>query len=264
MMFQNWDYSQPLKSKMVDKYDGMGIGIENRENAIEDEADERYERGLALGDPETAPLRVVALHKEGSGASSFMLKCIYNEFDEEVYDNKLLQWDHHQMQYKYEWEQEDGKPETLTSETLRISIFDQTGFDDSQTKDDMNERIGETMGYANVVLLMYSVTDKSSFEGDFSIKDIKIYLDQQLAKSSQKKIAILVATKADLSDERKISSQDGQKLADQWRIPFIEISNSAGTNMRELIEKMCEINKKEPNGVNYPPPPINSGCCVIL
>ena len=263
-MMGNWDYSQPFKSKMVDKYDGMGIGIENAENVIADEEDARYDRGIALGDPETAPLRLVAFHKAESGASSFMLKCIYNEFSEETHDHKLLQWDHHQMQYKYEWEKEDGKPETLTSENLRISVFDITGFDNSQTKNDMNERIGQTMSYSNVILLMYSVTDKSSFDGDFSVKDIKLYLDQQLTKLGQRKIVILVATKCDLDAERKISVEQGQKLAAEWRVPFLEISNSKGTNMGQLVEKMCEIHKKAPGGTNYPPPPVNSGCCTIL
>ena len=248
----------------MDKYDGMGIGIENKDNVIADEEDARYDAGIALGDPETAPLRIVALHSADAGGSSFILKCIYNEFDEETYDNKLLQCgDQHQMQYKYEYELEDDKPETLTSETLRLSVFDMKGFDNSQTKNEMNERIGQIMQYSNTVLLMYSIEDKSSFDGDFSIKAIKQIFDEELQKVSGKKICILVGTKCD-SEDRKISIDSGEKLGQEWKIPFIEISSKTGVNMKQLIEKICEIHKKYPNGTNYPPPPENSGCCIIL
>ncbi len=79
------------------------------------------------------------------------------------------------MQYKYEYQTDDKNEETLTSETLRMSVFDLCGFDNSQSKSDMSERIGEVLKYSNVVLLMYSVDDKSSFSGDYSIADIKLY-----------------------------------------------------------------------------------------
>merc|ERR1719461_682041 len=142
-MFQNYDYSQPLP-RQSDKYDGMGIGIENKENVIHDEADARYDRGIALGDIETAPLRIVILHKSESGASSLLLKAIYNEFSEDTYDNQLLQWDQHQFQYKFEYQVDEYKEETLTSETLRIAIFDFNGLDDSQSEESIAERIKES------------------------------------------------------------------------------------------------------------------------
>jgi len=263
MMFQNYDYTQPLRKKrLTDKYDGMGIGIENQHNVIKDKADARYEQQKRLGDPATAPLRIVVLHKSECGASSFMLKVIYNEFSEETYDNRLLQWDQHQFQYKYQYQVDDDKEETLTSETLRISVFDAAGFDDSQSKENMNERIGDILNEQNVVLLMYSVADRNSFEGDFSIQDIKTYLDHQLNRLGQKKIVILVATKSDL--DRKVSTANGQQLADQWKVPFVEISNCTGSNIKKLIDEMCYIHKKHPEGVNYPPPANNGGCCLIL
>lgn len=264
-MFQNYDYTSPLPRRS-DKYDGMGIGIENKENVIEDEPDARYDKNKALGDVATAPLRIVILHKSESGASSFLLKTIYNEFSEETYDNPLLQWDHHQFEYKFEYKLDENKEETLTAEKLRLSIFDFNGLDNSQSEDSIAERIKESIDLPNVVLFMYSVDDRSSFEGDYSIQYIQPMVDICLSATKQRKIALLVGSKSDIpTTERKVSTSTGQQLADEWRMPFVEISSKNGSGIKELIEKICYIHKKNKDGVNYPPPDIQSGgCCILL
>ena len=121
---------------------------------IQDVHNVRYERGMALGDPSTAPLRIVILHAAESGGSSFILRSIYNEFTEETENNDLLSYDEHQMQYEYQYRENEQDEETLKSDTLRISMFDLRGFDDSATTEEIEERISQIMAYSNVVLLM--------------------------------------------------------------------------------------------------------------
>lgn len=230
---------------------------------IQDVHDVRYERGMALGDPGTAPLRVVTFHAAESGGSSFILRSVYNEFTEETDSHDLLSYDEHQMQYEYQYRDDEQDEETLKSDTLRISMFDLRGFDDSATAEEIEERVSQTMAYSNVVLLMYSVDNLSSFEGDYGIQTVKTLFDRQIRDLGQRKIVMLVGTKADLYVQRAVSREDGQGLADKYQIPFYEVSSRNGVGLREVIEEICCIHKKEVDGTNYPPP-AKSSCCHIL
>eukprot|EP01083_Nonionella_stella_P046546 124613_1 len=237
-MIQNYDYTQPLPTK-EDVYDGMKPY--DGQHGVKEEADERYSAGIALGTPESAELRVSCLGFGGCGASSLMLKCAYNESinDDEDCNSKLLQWDHHQFQYKYE------------EEDVRISFCDLRGFDSAISKKQMTEMIDNTLSYSNVILLLYSIDSRSSFEGDYSVQDIKQYMDERLSVAGSK-IVLLVATKCDLSsEERCVSSSEGESLGNAWEIPFFETSSKSGANMSALLDQICDIFKYDCGG-NYP------------
>eukprot|EP01083_Nonionella_stella_P193879 715509_1 len=135
-MFQNYSYDGTLKQIAKDKNDNdtsnkSGAGydefenvLQNQENILQDTPDQRYDARMALGDPESADIRIVGLGYSGCGNSSLMLRLFYNEYDDEPEDNPLLQWEKHQMQYQFE------KGEDL----LRLSYFDLKGFDDIISK----------------------------------------------------------------------------------------------------------------------------------
>lgn len=51
---------------------------------------------------------------------------------------------------------------------------------------------------------------------------------------------ILVGNKCDLSQLRVISSERGNELAEQYNIPYIEVSAVSGRNVREAINILLE------------------------
>eukprot|EP01084_Bolivina_argentea_P296906 511426_1 len=154
MQFQNYDYTQPFKPKQ-DRYDGMVVY--DKQFGVENERDERYEAGKNLGPMETAPLRIVSFGSVGVGLSSFILKCVYNEFSDEPEESKLLQWDDHQFEYIYE------------NNKIRISFSDLKGFDSSLSQTEMINTITHALEYSNVILLFYSITSENSFIGNYSV-----------------------------------------------------------------------------------------------
>ena len=190
---------------------------------------------MALGDPESADLRIVGLGHSGSGTSSLMLRLMYNEWDDgDIEDNPLMQWEHHQTAYTHQ---------STKEETLRISYFDLKGFDDVLSRKEMEQRIGNSINHSfNVIVFYYAVDDRTSFEDQngFSVQIIKEIADSFLRLiDSNKFIVVLVGLKSDV-DDRKVSKSEGMALAAKWsHIPFIEISSKTGNGIKSLMNILC-------------------------
>ena len=255
-MFKNYNYDGSIKKIAASKqkeagstsnktgtgYDEFEDVLQNQANVIKDDPDARYNEGISLGDPESADIRIVGLGHSESGNSSLMLRLFYNEYDEEIAygDNKLLQWEQHQMNYKYSDKNGDD-------DILRISYFDLKGFDDILSKQEMEQRIANVINHSfNCILLYYSISNKSSFKdgNGFTIQDIKVLVEKYLNLIDAKKfLLILVGLKLDAEDDgdRVISTTEGENLAKKWGIPFIECSSKSGVNIQGLLDLICGI-----------------------
>lgn len=55
------------------------------------------------------------------------------------------------------------------------------------------------------------------------------------SKKNKKAKIILVGNKCDLINERKVSFQEGKKLADFFKVHFFETSVKTGKNIKELF-----------------------------
>lgn len=50
----------------------------------------------------------------------------------------------------------------------------------------------------------------------------------------------LVGSKCDLKDERKVSYQQGQELAEKYGMHFLEVSAKEDINISQVFEKLTE------------------------
>ena len=95
---------------------------------------------------------------------------------------------------------------------------------------------------AHGIILMYDITDKSSFDAITewikSIHDLK----------GKNFPVILLGNKIDLEDGRVISQEEGKKLADEYKIEFFETSNIDGTNINEaglaIVNKILDSRQR--------------------
>jgi len=80
-------------------------------------------------------------------------------------------------------------------------------------------------------LILYSITDRSSFE------EVEAYRTQILQVKDCDGAAappiVLVANKCDLANDRAVSTQEGQHLAQQWQCGFFEASAKTKRNVEE-------------------------------
>jgi len=88
-------------------------------------------------------------------------------------------------------------------------------------------------------LILYSVTDRSSFE------EVETFRTQILqvkeCDGSAAPPIVLVGNKCDLEDDRKVPTQEGQHLAQQWRCDFYEASAKVRKNVDESF--FCAVRR---------------------
>ena len=97
-------------------------------------------------------------------------------------------------------------------------------------------------------LLVYSVTDEQSFH-----EARKLYQQVLRVKDRQEYPVLLVANKIDLIGQRKVSEEEGQQLATELNIPYIETSaKDPPVNVDSAFHELVRIVKSFPAEENGP------------
>ena len=96
---------------------------------------------------------------------------------------------------------------------------------------------------AQIILLIYDITSKESFES------IPKWFSDVLNVKNDEAIFALVGNKIDLNDKRVVSYEEGKKLANEKNIIFEEVSAKDGQNFNELFNNKLfnELYKKFKN-----------------
>jgi small GTP-binding protein len=95
---------------------------------------------------------------------------------------------------------------------------------------------------ANGIILMYDITKRKSFDS------INEWIESVKNVKGSNFPMILLGNKIDEEGDRKISKEEGEKLAKNFDIDFFEISNRDGININEaglaMINKIIEYRQK--------------------
>ena len=84
------------------------------------------------------------------------------------------------------------------------------------------------------VIIMYDITNRASFENI----NKWLYL---LSQNVSDKAKILVGSKLDLSEEKRIvTEEEGQNLADKNHMPFYETSSKTGENVEKIFFTLAQ------------------------
>ena len=87
---------------------------------------------------------------------------------------------------------------------------------------------------ANGIILIYDVTSIQTYE------NVKNWITQIREEASPNVIIYIAGNKIDLEEERKIKTEEGQKLAEELGLPFFETSAKTGVNINESFEDLVE------------------------
>ncbi|KAJ4392822.1 GTP-binding protein [Neurospora sp. IMI 360204] len=88
------------------------------------------------------------------------------------------------------------------------------------------------------ILLVYDVTDERSFN---NIRTWFANVEQHATEGVNK---ILIGNKCDWEEKRAVSKEQGQALADELGIPFLEVSAKANINIEEAFFSLANDIKK--------------------
>jgi len=130
----------------------------------------------------------------------------------------------------------DYRLKTLTLKSgkkVKLQIWDTAGQDRFRTI---------TKNYykgANGIILIYDVTSSETYE------NVENWISQIKEEASPNVVIYLVGNKVDMEDKRKVTTEEGQKIADENNLPFIETSAKSDININEtfdnLVEKMDSV-----------------------
>ncbi|XP_016659964.1 uncharacterized protein LOC100167988 isoform X3 [Acyrthosiphon pisum] len=110
----------------------------------------------------------------------------------------------------------------FNKETINLEIRDTSGTENYQS-------LASSYRGAHGVFIVYDITDfDSSFKLDRWIKDIETFSDPGT-------VIMLIGSKCDDTSNRKISIEEGQKIAEVYRIPFLEVSSKTNVNIDKLF-----------------------------
>ena len=131
----------------------------------------------------------------------------------------------------------DFRLKTITLENnrvLKIQIWDSAGQDRFQSI---------TKNYykgANGILLVFDITDKSSFE------HIRNWIEQIKEEAAEKIVIYLVGNKIDKNDQRVVNYDEGKKLAEEFKLKYYETSARTNENVDstflDLIKEVDSVN----------------------
>lgn len=131
--------------------------------------------------------------------------------------------------YKYDPTLEDSyrKQCVIDEQTCVLEVLDTAGQEEYTALREQWIRDGD------VYLLVYSISSRSTFEG---IR--KFYRQMQHVKKFAPQAIlpiILVANKCDLPTQRAVSKQEGEALARELKVGYVETSAKEGTNVEKAF-----------------------------
>ena len=113
---------------------------------------------------------------------------------------------------------------------------------------------------AHGIILIYDVTNQLSFD------NVSNWINQIKEEASDKVTIFLVGNKIDDVENRKIQTESGKNLAENFQLQFYETSAKTGENVEKtfqaLVEKIDEISLINTRGGKLTP--VNGkkkGCC---
>eukprot|EP00039_Didymoeca_costata_P017901 m.331293 g.331293 ORF g.331293 m.331293 type:complete len:205 (+) comp16695_c0_seq1:146-760(+) len=92
------------------------------------------------------------------------------------------------------------------------------------------------------ILLLYDVTNEKSFD------NIKTWIHNIEQHASEDVEKMILGNKCDMEDKRVISKEQGQKLAAEHGVPFMETSAKANINVEEAFTAIARAIKKKMDG----------------
>lgn len=159
------------------------------------------------------------------GKTSLLLKTVNNEFRETLLSTIGIDY----MEKRI----------IIENQKIKLKIYDTAG------QERFKSIALKTMRNSEGVLLVYGINDLESFQNlEQWIDNIKNVIN------INKKPLVLIGNKCDLKEEeRKISPEKGQELAEKYGLKFFECSAKTGQNVNEafdyIAKEMYNLHKQE-------------------
>ena len=161
-------------------------------------------------------IKLITLGDSHVGKSSLIIKYIDNKFSNVYMSTIGFDLKHKQITLK------DGIE-------AKIMIYDTAG------QERFKSLAANYIKKANGILLVYDISEHSTFE------NIGMWMESITEEKGDKLPIVLVGNKADLTDERQVTYEEGKKLAEDKGFHFFETSCKDGANVSECFIDLAEL-----------------------
>eukprot|EP00927_Polykrikos_kofoidii_P067259 TRINITY_DN6276_c0_g2_i1.p1 TRINITY_DN6276_c0_g2~~TRINITY_DN6276_c0_g2_i1.p1 ORF type:complete len:206 (-),score=48.10 TRINITY_DN6276_c0_g2_i1:221-838(-) len=126
----------------------------------------------------------------------------------------------------------------VEKKTIKLQIWDTAGQERFRTITSAYYRA------ADGIIMVYDICDRESFA---HVDDWLIEVNRYVAESTCK---ILIGNKADMESERRVSTEEARKKANELGIAFMETSAKDATNVETAFQTMSAelVSKREQEG----------------
>ncbi|KAL7712833.1 ras-related protein Rap-1b [Entamoeba marina] len=142
----------------------------------------------------------------------------------------------------------------LDGEPVMLEILDTAGQEEFTALRDLYYRQGE--GF----IIVYSITSHNSFEEVSQIQE-QIYRVKDISEGGYVPI-IIVGNKIDLEGDRQVTTEEGEQLADDYGVDFIECSAKENINIIEIFETITSNVISDSLNENIKPISRTRGCLL--
>jgi len=115
----------------------------------------------------------------------------------------------------------------LEDRTVRLQLWDTAG------QERFRSLIPSYIRDSSVAIVVYDITNDASF------KQVPKWIEDVRAERGSDVIIMLVGNKTDLADKREVSTEEGEKKANEMGVMFIETSAKAGYNVKQLFRRVA-------------------------
>ena len=155
-------------------------------------------------------LKLIVVGNQGTGKSSILNRFVNETFDEKYQATVGL--DFH------------SKNITIHDQDVRLIIYDTAG------QEKFRSLIPMYIREAQIILFIYDISDKDSFDS------IPKWIQQVNDVINKEVVFVLIGNKLDLESNRKVTFEEGKKLAEKSNYVFQEVSAKTGENFEKLFE----------------------------
>lgn len=189
--------------------------------------------------PQEKQYKLLLIGEQAVGKSSLMNRYVNNVFEMNIMGTAGLDL--------------KKKIVEINGEKIKVFIFDTAG------QERFRSIAKNQYKKADAIIVIYDVTDRKSFELDHWLKSIQAELESGTE-------GLLIGNKIDLTTSRVVSEKEGQELANQYKIPFIETSAKESLNVKDAFLKVIQSiynreHKKEVKGKDKIKNKKSGGCC---
>ncbi|KAI8067098.1 ras family protein [Gongronella butleri] len=157
--------------------------------------------------------KIVFLGEQSVGKTSLITRFMYDTFDNTYQATIGIDFLSKTMYMN------DSRP-------LRLQLWDSGG------QERFRSLVPSYIRDSAVCVVVYDITNRQSFNNTTK------WIDDVRAERANNVILVLVGNKVDLHESRQVTVEEGEKLATQYSMIYIETSAKAGHNVKALFRKI--------------------------